>query len=338
MKRESPDLQYSKKGKRVISDFVTQELLYDYVVNKLDRERTKAVEAQLENSKELKADLEKIKNGLRYARSLSKIGASDEIVQKIQVPTSYIDVILAKANFDKWPQGLKWGLESLAVAIAITIIAIAVPWEKALKINFSQRSSYVIAELKNDHENKTEAPVEKGATLYPDENKPVEPVAKLEESKPSQEGTKPINVEVPQVASSPIANPKQIPPVTPTPVETKTNLVAAKGATTNTTKKEVGTGFLYRGVLHTSNVPVITPKLIEEVTKLGGRKAGEVELGWKKGTGSYFHFTMPQSKYEDLNKTLATYGKLKLQKENHERVMPDGIIRLIILVEEVGKK
>jgi hypothetical protein len=67
---------------------------------------------------------------------------------------------------------------------------------------------------------------------------------------------------------------------------------------------------------------------------MGGRKAGEVPLGWKKGNSSYFHFTLPENKYEELKQFMTTYGTLKIQKEHHERVMPDGIIRLIISVEE----
>lgn len=93
-------------------------------------------------------------------------------------------------------------------------------------------------------------------------------------------------------------------------------------------------GFLYRGRLKATNVEAITPKLVEFVTELGGRKAGQVDLGWSKGQGSYFHFTIPEAKYEELVKFFREYGSLAISKERHSKVMPEGIIRLIIEVEE----
>jgi len=71
-----------------------------------------------------------------------------------------------------------------------------------------------------------------------------------------------------------------------------------------------------------------------KVQELGGRKAGQVELGWFKGDSSYFHFTMPESRYEELQEFFKEYGQLSIQQEAHERVMPEGIRRIIITVYE----
>lgn len=93
-------------------------------------------------------------------------------------------------------------------------------------------------------------------------------------------------------------------------------------------------GFLYRGVLRTTNVEAVTPKIVEFLAQGGGRKAGQVDLGWRKGTGSYFHFTIPEAKYEELEEFFREYGTLVISKERHPKVMPEGIVRLIVDVEE----
>lgn len=63
-----------------------------------------------------------------------------------------------------------------------------------------------------------------------------------------------------------------------------------------------------------------------------------MELGWKKTpTSSYYHFTIPQAKYDDLIAFLSIYGKPVIAKEKHPRVMPDGILRLIVTVDEAQK-
>ncbi|MBK7960035.1 MAG: hypothetical protein IPK04_01660 [Bdellovibrionales bacterium] len=38
-------------------------------------------------------------------------------------------------------------------------------------------------------------------------------------------------------------------------------------------------GSLYRGVLKVTNAEAISPKITEKIVNLGGRKAGEVDLG-----------------------------------------------------------
>lgn len=78
-----------------------------------------------------------------------------------------------------------------------------------------------------------------------------------------------------------------------------------------------------------------SPKITEKIIELGGRKAGEVDIGWKKSdTTYYYHFTLPEAKYSELIAFLSEYAKTELTKEKHPRVMPDGIIRLIITLDE----
>ncbi|MNK99869.1 hypothetical protein D3C87_1202850 [compost metagenome] len=106
----------------------------------------------------------------------------------------------------------------------------------------------------------------------------------------------------------------------------------------DTSASATGGGFLYRGDVAVTNLAVVGPKITEKINELGGRKAGAVELGWQKtGTSMYYHFTIPEARYQDLLSFLSVYGKPALSKEKHPRVMPDGIIRLILTVDEDKK-
>jgi hypothetical protein len=104
---------------------------------------------------------------------------------------------------------------------------------------------------------------------------------------------------------------------------------------TQTAPKGEPQGFLYRSYIKLSNIDASTAKIREKIIQLGGRKAGSVELGWRKGKGSYFHFTMPEKNYDQLVQMIEEYaGKgVKIQKDKHDRVMPDGVIRFIIEAE-----
>ncbi len=49
---------------------------------------------------------------------------------------------------------------------------------------------------------------------------------------------------------------------------------------------------------------------------------------------AYFHFTMPENNYQQMTDAFKEYGQLKIAKEKHERIMPEGIVRVIITVDE----
>jgi hypothetical protein len=128
------------------------------------------------------------------------------------------------------------------------------------------------------------------------------------------------------IAKTPTTLPK------PAPVEKAASTAVAVATASPDEKRQ---GELYRGVVAVTNVNATSQKLVEKIKELGGRKAGQVELGWNKnGDSAYFHFTMPASQYDELLAAIQEYGNLKIQKEKHERVMPEGIMRLIITVDE----
>ncbi len=94
-------------------------------------------------------------------------------------------------------------------------------------------------------------------------------------------------------------------------------------------------GGLYRGVLYVTDLEEVTPKLVDKIVSYGGKKAGEVELGWRKNEKlGYYHFTLPQDNVTAVNEFLGMFGKYKIEFENHPRLVSPGLKRFIIEVKE----
>lgn len=317
---------FSKKGQRKVSSFIGQELLYDYMTGALDAERKKAVEEFARSNKEAQMDMQKILFGLQYSEKLSQTRISEALIAKVSQPSSYSEVLLEKIRFQEWSPALKMGIEATVVALGITIFAVLIPWHKLMDLRIGS-NDVVLTEVEKENSNVLVAESEttsKEGVEFPDEGGPTPP---------------------PTATTIPIAATKlAVTPTTTSTLVTTTTQVVAKNspapkpqaaAAPVAATEEKRQGELYRGTIRITNVPAVTPKLVEKVTELGGRKAGQVELGWSKnGDSSYFHFTMPESRYEELKAFFAEYGELKIAKETHERVMPEGILRVIITVDE----
>lgn len=346
-------IHYSKKGQRKVSEFIGQELLYDYITSKLDPERSVAVEEFVKKSREAQNDIQKINNGMSYLEHLSDTQVAQSIIDQVKAPSSFFHVLLQKLQFDEWPSGVKMGLEVFVVAVGVISISMVIPWHKLTQFQFDRQKEVILAEVSKSH----------------DSNKEIEQNGQKEDESQKFMDEAPVGTSNTQTATQAIAQTKtqtnvqsnvqlgskvntqlnlqkkneskdSIPK--PAVVETKAS-ATSKDDTGKTEsvlvaasekKSEKKQGFLYRGKIQVTNLVATTPKFVEKITELGGRKAGEVSLGWKKDAGTYFHFTIPESKYQSLLDFSKDYGKLILQKEKHERVMPDGIIRIIFTIEE----
>ncbi|WP_413586014.1 zf-HC2 domain-containing protein [Bdellovibrio sp. HCB274] len=325
MAQQEDKLALSKKGKREMSPFIGHELLYDYLSGVLDEERKLAVEDHVKFSRDAQLDLNKIQNGEIYAKQLASTIVSQPIIEQINTPSTYLTVLMQKSNFDRWPQGLKWGLEALVVVGVIVTLLTVAPWQKVLQIGMSGGSKEVVL-----------SEVSKTEKVAQYEDKP-----QFVDEEPKTD--KPLQVPKPmptaEVKASPAATVAAKPSVAPATTVAAAAATAKKEAEKEDESSSVASGgFLYRGEIALTNLSVVGPKITEKIQELGGRKAGSVELGWQKSpTSTYYHFTLPEAKYQDLTTFLGTYGKVNLIKEKHPRVMPDGIIRLIITVDEDKK-
>lgn len=345
MSEELLRLALSKKGQRQVTPFTGNELLYDYILDVLDDERKKAVETYLENSPEAQADFQKIQTGLQYAEKISAISVTPELQRKLSTPSSYFSVLFQKSRFDHWPVGLKWGLEALIVVFVIVTFLSLAPWERVLNLRFATSSNDVVLTEINKTASVTtspeqEIPATKESPQFVDEGAAA-PAGKSSVSpavavvaKPTEE--KLIPAVKPTVTATPITAAAKL-AETPNSAVAPTHSAETAAAAGVAANKANG-GFLYRGKLAVTNLEAIGPKIRDKIMELGGRKAGEVELGWQKTPETaYYHFTIPEAKYEELQTFLEGYGTAKIDKEKHPRIMPDGIIRLIITADEAKK-
>ncbi len=348
-KNESKTVPLAKRNHREVTSFLGHEMLFDYISGDLDAERRKAIDDFLKTSKDAQLDLIKIMNGLKYSEQLAETVVSQELLEKVLEPETYLSVLLKKSKFDQWPISVKWSIEALIVVTGIVALLMLVPWDKALKMDFVPTSQEVIlAEVQKQNKivgiNSKEIENQETPQFVDEPTTKVSPSAANSKTNPkanSNAKTQPVppisatRPPAPAIPSPPSETPKQQPLAV-----VKTETAAAKTekpmpATTVSSSGPATTGFLFRGVLKVTNAAAISPKITDKIVELGGRKAGEVELGWKKTESAYYyHFTLPEAKYDDLNRFLSEYSTTQISKEIHPRVMPDGIVRLIIQVEE----
>jgi hypothetical protein len=308
------DFFFSKKGQRQLSQFVGQELIYDYFVGSLDEGRKKAVEDFLKQNPDANKDFQKIRNGIQYADQLALIKVSEPLFDKISAPASFIQMIIQKIRFDEWHPALRGAFEAAIIATGVSLVAVFVPWHQVMEIKLADQD-FILTEVSRNETRPRGSEQEvanKDQEIFPYEAETVTTTTTV----PIVKASLPLPT-VPQLAAVAVS----------APVEKAERVEETVGGAKLT-------GFLFRGSLHLVNPQVVAPKLAEKITDLGGRKAGEVELGWMRGTGAYFHFTIPEDKYAELETILKEYGEYKVQKERHGRTMPKGIIRLIITAED----
>lgn len=338
---ESPKL--AKKGERELTAFFGKALLYDFYSGSLDEERRRAVQKLLDQDPETQKHLIHLMNGLKYGEVLSEVTVSEKILQQIEAPETYFTLLAKKTKFASWPQSLKWALEAMTVVVGIVAMLVLVPWDKALRLDLDPASNdLVLAEAKRStsthqlgqNQNSIEKPEFQDEAAGPQREAKV-----VVESRPQGSQT-----ESRELSSSRAfdffltpQNPQTFVPLvvseSSAPVQSDSRADLKSTETEKITRATAGT--LYRGTLKITNAAAASMKFRDQIIEFGGRKAGEVELGWKKSEGSfYYHFTIPEAKYQDLIQFISEYATPEVIKEPHPRVMPDGIIRIILQVEE----
>lgn len=120
--------------------------------------------------------------------------------------------------------------------------------------------------------------------------------------------------------------------VEPKPVVAKVDPKPVQKIEEPSSKKVSG---LYRASIVVTDLNSTASRITEKLVALGGKKAGEVELGWKKTpTVSYYHLTIPEENLEAAKTFIGNFGKLNIQFENHPRLVPAGTNRIILEVKE----
>lgn len=329
---------FSKVDERVLSDFSADRFIYLYLTGQLEADRSKFFELKMSESEALKKQVSEFQNTLNSLSELQELNISDVGIKKISEPSTFLWMLLIKFKIHEWPRSYRMIAETLAVAIISVIIILIVPWTHVFELKNKMSSGVVqLAEITRkeyadpDAQVQPDPPVVENTTKSADIalNQPPEQESKAKSNpEPAVLDTK----ESKLVAIDKAKSEKN----SAIPAENNNKQAEQKGIVLSAAEKSKAKkqGYLFRGRISVENAEEVSQKLASFILTNGGGKAGEVELGWKKGRSYYFHFTLPEAEFKKVEDYFNSFGKLQISKEPHPRVMPDGISRLIILVDE----
>lgn len=334
-----------KATQRGLTPFFAKEHFLDFYEGKLDPQAEQEFKTLIDSDIQLRLDYERFEDALKYCQQLSQLELREDSKEEIFHAPNALESFTKYLRLNEWPPGLRWGIEAVIVIAFLTVGIVFVPWNFFIKA--PQKSLVTLTEV---HRSETKANPEIGLQG----SEPPGTVAQYEDEGVKPAAT-PAGTDAAAVKPPPVPKAEEAPSIamapTPKPPDTAAPKVAAKSpapvagpsvapttepAASAPTGPVASAGFLYRGTIQVRNIEPTNLKFVEFIANLGGRKAGEVELGWTKGSTRYFHFTIPEAKYEELKAFAKEYGQLVISKEPHPRKMPDGIARIILVVSEKG--
>lgn len=313
-----------KSRKRTLSRFFAKELILDYVEQRLDAGRSQAMKEYLAKDKELSRDVEAVKAAIEYVDRLREIEIAPQLVSEIETArvgwARWVE-ILAWRN---WPDVARWSIEAFVVAAVLAATASLLPLNRLARWLPKPAQELVLAETKPDQVVQQEEP-----TLIPP--KTTEVAAQVA-NQPKIISANEIAPPKPEVKDS-VAVEKEV-KSEPEGAET----LSEEGGTPVTATGAKPKGLVYRAFMSAATIDETTASVKQLVETLGGTKAGQVDLGWRKSQGTYFHFALPESNYDKLIEGLRTFGPVRIYKDPHWRLMPEGQIRLILFIEDATLK
>jgi hypothetical protein len=299
--------------RKKLTKFLCQELLFEYVTHNLDQAREKEVTDYLATCRDSQRELDNLNKGLRFAQLGGKVTVSPALLHALE-------------NFEpRWQKSVRawtmWssqrGWKTLPyVALASVLILgilVARPWAR------QPNNDVTLAEqLKQEPDMLPPAP----APVAPAATAPSAPAAAVI----AVPTAAPNVAAAPNIAPKAPAPPKPAPLAVPDPQPEK----AAEEADV-----DMGRGYLFRTIVQVQDFQNSWPAIRDKVGALGGKVAGNVELGWLRKSGeAYFHFTLPESNLKEFEIFLGTFGPVQFSKDRHPRVMPEGQIRIIMSVKD----
>lgn len=307
--------------KRNLSEFMSIELLYDYKSGKLDPLRREAVEEALQSSPRVRDELKKLSIGMSYCDRLKNVSVSEPLVDLILNEPKPTQKLFSNFKWSRLPQPVRWAFEAVVVAVAIALFVTQMP--ELFKDSSTKSESFVVKKFDGKPTERVEDSSEIQAEAVPATAPITTPVVASKEI-PVLLRPPELDLHTPQDA--PVVSaavPTQSLPATPAP-----KVVEA-------TPAKVGNAYVYRMTMRVSDVDVVTPEIVTLITGLGGEKAGEVQLGWRRKGGSYFHFSVPMLNSPALREGLKKYSTFNIVKSAHPRIMPADTERYILWVEKI---
>ena len=340
-----------KIRRRKLTPFLCQEMLFDYALDLLDADRKAAVEEFLKNDQECRAILEGVHAAIAYTQNLGRTRINSEVKTHLRDAENAVSLGRKYTSWREWPETLRWSITALAISFVVAGFVAIVPWHKLPSWKSKNAANVVeLAELSRTGDGHSDTPPETAdnETDASDQGSGDEEMGDVVAAAPPPPALHKPEVVPPKILAqaTPAPTPIERGKTAPTPGPTATVAVAATAATPSTSavsdtddspspsKKEAKPkGFVYRAFMNIGNLEDIGPKIADHIVELGGEKAGEVELGWKRGTGRYYHFSLPEDSEEKLLEKLRAYGPVRISKDPHGRVMPQGQVRFILWVE-----
>lgn len=335
---QTPPLPPRRRLKRNLTTFLCQEMLFEYATDRLDAERSADVANFLPSDKSCQDTLEAIRRGLDYSSCLSRTTVAPELVARLRESESIFSLVRRFMEWEEWPETLRWSVSAIAISLLLAGIVSVVPWQRLTIHSQKEKNTIVLADIPNSavpaKSSADSTEVAEGETQEQAAENGAEDLGTSGDE--HDDGT---SVPPPVAAGAPNVAPEAAPPRAadkelPSPGET--GQTAALTPPTPA-KEQKPRGFVYRAFINLANVDESTPQIVQSLVDLGAEKAGEVPLGWRRGAGSYFHFTAPESNENQVLELLRSYGPVRISKDPHPRVMPAGQIRFILWVEPLAE-
>jgi hypothetical protein len=295
-------------------------MLYDFALDRLDPERKSAVEEFLKSDAESRLVLENIRLAIEYTEKLAGSRISGEALAPLKDSENAISLGRRYASWRAWPDTLRWTIGALVLSSLVATVIAVIPWHRLPNFNKSEKATdAAVIELAQIGNKAGEAHThtEEGGSEPEDLNASNSVTGSEEEEIEGATAIVGVAQNQPQPTPKPAANQ----PAQSTNQEPEQRAAPA------------GKSFVYRAFMNLKDLDSIGSKIAAHITELGGQKAGEVELGWKRGSGRYFHFALPKVNEDKLLEQLRAYGPVRMSKDPHSRVMPEGQVRFILWVE-----
>ncbi len=328
------------------SVFQVREMLLDYHENKLDSSRSELVKKVLATDVETQRAFNQIIKGLDFAKQVSKIEINESFGRQLLQAENATSLISYYASFKNWNQAFRASTYAVAGCLVAAILVLSLPRNLLLRFKNRSNQEVVLSQVMKPQGITADSddPEKRDAQAILAQNLPTDTDEEDSGSSGEQEASGDEHAEPITLPNSnlemnaktfqnkaPVGSPPMMPTIAHGTVKTTQQAESSEGEVSENKKTN---GFVFRGNMKIDEIDVRTPLISQQILDLGGRKAGEVELGWRKeNKGSYYHFSMPEENYEKLVEYLHGFGPVRFSKDSHPRVMPQGQIRIILWVE-----
>ncbi len=344
-----------------LSKFVFKQLVYDYLIGELSGEELEKFESKLNAEGDCHDYVELTKESMQYVSELANLKVSSSAIAELKDYKNNNLFYLYNPFSFKVPKIIKLGLPLLALLGVLYLASNFIPFEKGIHWLKSKSEKVTVAET-GPH---LQESINTNATNIKDVKIEMEAPKAINNFKPgSNQGISPSTEEVivntakvdnktldlKKSSDEFVSKIKELPKVPPASVGSeKNNLVVVNnkvGEITKKTepdKKEVAKkkgprGVLYRVYMSLRDLEGVTPQIVEIIERMSGEKAGKKKLGYLKPKGRSFHFKLPMNYRDQVFEELKVFGRVKIDKEKHWRIMPEGQSRVILWVEDLDLK